>query len=231
MWSTSGYFLLPIRSIILRFKNIFLVIGCFIFLLSCTNNYVNNKLIKQTYVYECNKGYNFTTSVENEAVWLFLPDQTIKLPHVLSSSGAKYSEGDKVFWNKGDEASLEIANEKYQGCINNQAKVVWEEAKLNGWDFRAVGNEPGWHLLVSKGKGIVFVTDYGQTTYKSTAPEPLINQAKKTATYHIHENGHALQLILKGIKCLDSMSEDSFETTVTVILDGKEFNGCGNALH
>ena len=29
----------------------------------------------------------------------------------------------------------------------------------------------------------------------------------------------------------DTMSGEAFETTVTVVLDGKEFRGCGRALH
>lgn len=215
----------------MRFQYISIVIGCVIFLLSCTNSRMNNKHMTQVYVYECDDGYNFTASIEDGAVWLFLPDQTVKLPHILSSSGTKYSKGDKLFWNKGDEALLEIENEKYQGCINNRAKAIWEQAKFNGWDFRAVGNEPGWHLLVSKGKGIVFVTDYGQIVNNFTVPEPLIDQTKATAKYHVQENGHNLEITLKGVKCLDTMSDESFETTVTVTLNGKKFSGCGKALH
>ncbi len=215
----------------MRFQYISTVIGCVIFLLSCTNSHMSNKHMTQVYVYECDDGYSFTVSIEGEAAWLFFPDQTVKLPHILSSSGAKYSEGDKLFWNKGDEAFLEIDNEKYQGCINNRAKAIWEQAKLNGWDFRAVGNEPGWHLLISKGQDIVFVSDYGQIKYIFTAPEPLTDQTKAITKYHVQENGHNLDIILKGIKCLDTMSDESFETAVTVILDDKKFNGCGKALH
>ncbi len=221
----------------MRFQNIPQIIVCvtFVFLVSCSNSNVAGKLdkelISQTYVYECSGGYNFIARVENENVWLFLPNQTIKLPHVVSGSGAKYSEGDKLFWNKGEEALLELADEKHKGCINNHAKAIWEDAKLNGWDFRAVGNEPGWHILISRKNRIVFISNYEKIINTFTTPEPLINQTDRTATYLARENGHVLELILKGTKCLDSMNDESFETTVTVILDGKTFNGCGRSLH
>ncbi|MCK5190228.1 MAG: MliC family protein [Methylococcales bacterium] len=221
----------------MKFQKLSKITVCFvfIFMLSCTyskaNSEQDNKHILQTYVYECQGGYNFTARVENKGIWLFLPGQTIKLPQVQSGSGAKYSEGNKLFWSKGDEALLEIDSEKYKGCINNQAKAIWEDAKLNGWDFRAVGNEPGWHVLISKDKGITLVSNYGRTIHKFTTPEPLTNQINRTTKYHARENGHILELILKGSRCLDTMSDEPFETTVTVILDGKKFNGCGRALH
>lgn len=221
----------------MKFQNISISIGylLLVFLNSCTNSKVSqeqdSKHIRQTYVYECDGGYNFTASIENDAVWLFLPDQTLKLPRVLSSSGAKYSENDRVFWSKGNKALLEIAHEKYQSCIYNRARAIWEDAKLNGWDYRAFGNEPGWHLLVSKEKGILFVSDYGQTVNNFSSPEPLVDRTKAITKYHVQEDGHDLQITLKGVKCLDTMSDESFETTATVILDGKKFNGCGKALH
>jgi membrane-bound inhibitor of C-type lysozyme/uncharacterized membrane protein len=221
----------------MRFKNRLIILVCLIlvFLQSCAESKIHkdpsNNLISKTYVYGCNGSYNFTARVENDNVWLFLPDQTIKLPHISSGSGAKYSDGNKLFWSKGDEALLEIADKKYQGCINNRAKAIWEDAKLNGWDYRAVGNEPGWYLLISKGKGIVFVSDYGRTTNKFTTPEPLTDQTKRTTEYYAQKKGHVLELIIEGTKCLDTMSDESFETTISVTLDGKVFNGCGRALH
>ncbi len=203
-----------------------------VFLNSCVLNSIpNNNGMGQAYVYECEGGYEFVASIEDGGVWLFLPDQAIKLPHVSSGSGTKYREGDKLFWSKGDEAFLEIAGGKYQGCINNRAKAIWEQAKLNGWDYRAGGNEPDWHILISKEKGIVFVSDYGQTVNKFAVPEPLIDKINATAKYHVQENGHNLDITIKGTKCLDTMSDELFETSVTVTLDNERFNGCGKALH
>ncbi|MBW2335916.1 MAG: MliC family protein [Deltaproteobacteria bacterium] len=97
----------------------------------------------QTYVYECNDGYGFVARIEGENAWLFLPNGTISLPHVRSGSGARYSDGSITFWSKGEAALLETDGNSRRNCRNNRRKAIWEDAKLNGIDFRAVGNEPG----------------------------------------------------------------------------------------
>jgi putative lipoprotein len=185
----------------------------------------------QTYMYECNDGYGFVARIEGENAWLFLPNGTISLPHVRSASGARYSDGSITFWSKGEEALLETGKNRHRNCRNNRRKAIWEDAKLNGIDFRAVGNEPGWHLEIRTGDKIVFVGDYGQSRYKFATPEPKVDQRSRTTTYEVQEAGHRAVIEIDGRSCGDTMSDETFEATVTVTLDGKEYRGCGRALH
>lgn len=126
----------------------------------------------QTYVYECPDGFGFVVRIEGETAWLFLPRKTLSLPHVASGSGARYSDGTVSYWGKGEEALLEAGDEVHRGCRNDRAKAIWEQAKLDGVDFRAVGNEPGWTLEIRWRERIVFVGDYGRSRYEFPAPEP-----------------------------------------------------------
>ena len=185
----------------------------------------------RTYVFECGAGYRFTARIEGEKAWLFLPGNTVSLPQVPSGPGAKYSDGRMTFWSKADEALLETVGKTHRGCRNNRAMAIWEHAKLNGVDFRAVGNEPGWHLEISQGRKIVFVSDYGQSRYEFTTPEPLNDPEARTATYRVLSDEHILEVVIAGRPCRDSMRGDSFESTVTVTLDGRRYRGCGKALH
>ncbi len=185
----------------------------------------------QTYVYECSDGYNFTVRIEGENAWLFRSTQTISLPHVPSGSGTKFSDGSTTYWSQGDEALLEVGKETYRGCKNNLAKAIWEDAKLRGIGFRAVGNEPGWYLEINENEKIVFINNYGENQYEFTTPEPLIDQLSRTTKYEVQDDTHELTITLKGKRCHDSMRDESFETAVTVIFDGKYFTGCGKALH
>ena len=185
----------------------------------------------QTYVYECNGGYGFTARIDREKAWLFLPNQTVSLPLVPSGSGAKYSDGLIMFWSKGDDAVLEIGDERHSTCNNNRAKAIWEDAKLRGVDFRAIGNEPGWHLELTASEKVVFVGDYGQTRYEFAAPEPFVDQHARTAFYKVRDGKHDLTIVIEGRPCHDSMSGERFETTAIVLLDGKKYRGCGKALH
>ncbi|MCK4988205.1 MAG: MliC family protein [Desulfobacterales bacterium] len=185
----------------------------------------------KTYVYECRDGYGFVARVQREKIWLFLPEKTISLTHVQSGSGAKYSEDQITYWSKGDEALLQIGDEKHTNCKNNRAIAIWEDAKLRGVDFRAIGNEPGWNLEIIKSEKIVFVGNYGQSRYEFITTEPSIDQQARTTVYKFQNDKHVMSVIIVGRHCRDTMSGEAFETTVTVILDGKQYRGCGKTLH
>ena len=185
----------------------------------------------QTFVYECQDGTQFTARVEGEKVWLFLPSGTVSLPHVEAASGAKYGDGKTLFWNKGEVAMLERDGHKRTECKNNRSKAIWEDAKLRGADFRAVGNEPGWNLELSRDYGIVFVTNYGTDKYNFPLPEPVSDKEAGTTLYSVSADGHELSILLELGPCIDSMSGEQFETKVIITFDGTELNGCGRPLH
>lgn len=109
--------------------------------------------------------------------------------------------------------------------------AIWEHAKLNGVDFRAVGNEPGWYLEIRNGDKIVFISDYGTSRYEFAASEPLTDQKKHTNIYQTDAGGKNLRVVIEGRQCRDTMSGEYFETTVRVRLDQKKYQGCGRALH
>ncbi len=198
---------------------------------SCAND-KQQEWTGDTFVYECDNDYVFVARIEGETAWLFLPGSTVQLPHVRSGSGAKYSDGSVTFWSRGEEAMLEVEGEEKRTCRNNRAKAIWEHAKLNGVDFRAIGNEPGWHLEISAGlESIVFVTDYGENRYEFPFVEPTVNNEAGTAVYSVSTGDHEFEILLVGGDCRDTMSGEEFETAVKVILDGKKYYGCGRALH
>jgi membrane-bound inhibitor of C-type lysozyme len=61
-------------------------------------------------VFHCEKGKSFTVQFDakGESVLLKMDDKNIRLPHVPSGSGAKYSDGGTTVWMKGDEAFVEV---------------------------------------------------------------------------------------------------------------------------
>jgi membrane-bound inhibitor of C-type lysozyme len=228
-----------IKRQLINFNLLFCAVGL---LLACANSATHNEIAVEprkqqdqsdakTYVYECNDGYGFVARVQGGKAWLFLPGKTISLPHVPSGSGAKYSEDQITYWSKGDEALFEIGSEKHTKCKNNRAMAIWEDAKLRGVDFRAIGNEPGWNLEIIMSDKIVFVGNYGQNRYEFITTGPSIDQQARTTVYKVHNDKHEMSVILVGRRCRDTMSGEAFETTVTVILDAKKYQGCGKALH
>ncbi len=109
------------------------------------------------------------------------------------------------------------------------ATNVWHAAKLRGVTFRAVGQEPGWLLEITKGQGILLVTDYGEQRFEWPYVEPRVD-AEERRTEFILE-AHDTVLEIRGVRCHDSMSGEAFEVTVTIRQHDRELQGCGRALY
>jgi membrane-bound inhibitor of C-type lysozyme/uncharacterized membrane protein len=184
----------------------------------------------RTFFYQCEDGFQFTARLEGDTLQLFLPDQTVELPRVPSESGDRFSDGRVSLWSGDGQARLEMGPEMTYRCRNDPFKAVWEHARLNGVDFRAVGNEPGWQLEIYEGEKIVFITDYGTARYTFAAPQPEVDAAARTTTYRIRDRNHVLIVVTEGRPCSDTMREEEFEATVTVTLDARRLTGCGRAL-
>ncbi len=185
----------------------------------------------RTLVYQCADNYTFVARTNDDHVWLFLPGQTVKLPQVPSGSGTRYSDGTISLHSKGDEALLETARTLHRDCVNNRRLAIWEHAKLNGVDFRGVGNEPGWHLEIRDGESILFVTNYGQDRHLFDNPKLISDPTARETVYRAASPGHRLEVLLKGEACQDSMADESYETRVRVDLNGRVYQGCGRPLH
>jgi putative lipoprotein len=97
--------------------------------------------------------------------------------------------------------------------------------RLEDADFRAIGNEPGWHMDIANGEKILLVTDYGDHRFEFPFTEP--DSAVGRHTYEITASAHHLVAVIEENPCNDSMSGREFVATVTVTVDGKEYTGCG----
>lgn len=185
-----------------------------------------------TRCFECT-GLAFTARHDPRGLFLFMPSETVLLAESPSASGARYSDGRTTFWSKGEQAVLEAGGRTYGDCRNNRVRAVWEDAKLNGVDFRAAGNEPGWYLEVyDKGapERIDVVVDYGRDYY--TFPEVRRDRPSPTLTRYTALIGALrLEVALEPSPCSDTMSGEAFDTRVTVRLGHRTLTGCGRALH
>lgn len=181
--------------------------------------------------FSCNDGQKITVQLDQFDAWLFLPRQTVKLRRGITASGAKYSDQNITFWSKGKDALLIRRGEQSAACIANNDATAWEIAKLDGADFRAVGNEPGWELLLFD-NAIIVSADYGAINRVFKHATVYEDKKKKTTTYEASKSGHSVKIVLSQGPCTDTMSDETFETKVFMLLDGKEkLNGCGKALH
>lgn len=110
-----------------------------------------------------------------------------------------------------------------------RAATPWEQARLSGVEFRAIGQEPGWNLDIDQGREIRYVGDYGNTRVTVPTPEPDIDSAG-TIVYHAQTAAHDLRVVIRETPCQDTMSGEEFTHSVTVMVGGREVQGCGRVL-
>jgi uncharacterized membrane protein len=96
-------------------------------------------------------------------------------------------------------------------------------------DFRAVGQEPGWLIEIRHGRDMLLITDYGADTAVAPVPRVETDSATGARTYHAM-GARDLRVLIQPTACIDAMSGEPYETTVTITLDGREYHGCGGPL-
>ena len=109
------------------------------------------------------------------------------------------------------------------------ARDVWHAAKLRGVAFRAIGQEPGWLLEMTTGDKILLVTNTGQTITEYPYVEPEVFQTQRKSIFSVKPG--ELTVTIEGVKCRDTMSDEVFEVSVFIVLNGRQLNGCGRALY
>mgnify|MGYP001819895105 FL=1 len=181
----------------------------------------------RTLVYECT-GLEFITRVGPGEMALWLEDRYVVLSQVRSASGTKYQEGDLIFWSKGDSAMLEVGGVRYEDCRLNPARAPWEDARRRGVDFRAVGNEPGWHLEIREGETLLLVLAYGSRRVLLDTPRRTEQGVEQI--YSAGEGDQQVRVNISPTFCTDAMSGESFPFTVSVDWQGEQLQGCGRAL-
>ena len=184
--------------------------------------------LTQTYVFTCGNKFNFIARIEGNKAWLFLPGETVETFKVNDNL---YRSLEASLRLDGELARIDTSQGNYDNCRNNRRRAIWEHAKLNGVDFRAIGNEPGWNLEIRNRSKLILITDYGSSRLEFDLPDPETDASARTTRYRIDQTGQELMLTISGEPCSDSMSGEAFESSVEVVLNGKILRGCGRALH
>lgn len=182
--------------------------------------------------YGCADEYRFVATIEDggQSVRLLLPETTLTLPHVVSASGARFSEAGYTFWSKGQEALLETPERSFDGCISDEGGPGWREAKARGVRFRALGQEPGWIVDIHEADSITVLADYGENLHRFPSVQPEVDRGAGRTVYRTVAGGHRATIVIQDEPCRDAMSGWPYEATVTLTLDGREYRGCGRWL-
>lgn len=180
--------------------------------------------------YRCDGGAAFILHVGADAARLVRPADSRVLRREVSASGVKYATEGLLVWTKGEEALIEIDGRRYTGCRARPAEAAWEQARVDGVEFRALGNEPGWILEVDEDAGIAFVTDYGRTRHAFDRPQKIEAAGSGQVDYRAEGSDGSIRVVLAFEICRDDMSGEPFPVRATVTLAGRTYRGCGRSL-
>ena len=74
-------------------------------------------------VFRCEGGAELRAVFTDGRVRLALPGHTVELPRAISASGARYSDGQLTFWNKGREAFVQRGDSIiYRACRQQESR-------------------------------------------------------------------------------------------------------------
>lgn len=147
---------------------------------------------------------------------------------VLGTGGCTPDEGDDRVGSRSDAVG-DTAGSAGEAAAVVDPTSVWERARRAGVDVRAVGQEPGWYVEITRGGGLLAVLDYGQDTLRLPAPRPEEGPGGERV-YRVATGEHELAVVLEERECRDAMNGMLFPLTVTLRLDGRELRGCGRRL-
>ena len=183
----------------------------------------------QAVVFECQGGSRFLVRYDGDRAWLESPaGHPVRLERQPSASGEKFTADRLTVWSKGEEAMIEAGGERHTGCRRNRAASAWEQARLDGVRFRALGNEPGWILEIAEDSGIDLVTDYGQTRLRFDRPTRS-DPAEGTIRYDA-QGDDRISVVLTFDTCHDDMSGEPYPVRAEIRLRGRTYRGCGRQL-
>ena len=120
-------------------RTLLITVSCFAVLLQVSCSAVQpsqtpaEPTVTQTYVFTCDKKFKFIARIEDNRAWLFLPGETIETFKVNDNL---YRSLEGSLQLDGEKGSLKSFQGNYEDCRNNRRQAIWENAKLNGADFR-----------------------------------------------------------------------------------------------
>lgn len=179
------------------------------------------------FAYDCD-AISVVARPEDDGLTLMLPEREVTLPQVEAASGAKYSDGDTIFWGKSiNTASLTLDGDEMQ-CSLNRSETAWVDARIRGVLFRGANTEPRWHIEI-RPERILMVYQYGEARVE--VPNPGVSDEEELRKrWRVETEEHELEVVAEQRACTDIMAGEVNPLTVTVTLDGRTYTGCGRDL-
>lgn len=182
----------------------------------------------EAYAYDC-EGLRIAVRPGDGELTLLLPDGEFVLPQVEAASGARYTDGEHGFWGKGVDSGRLTLDGEDRECELDRRETPWVDARARGAAFRGVGQEPGWHIEIHPER-IVMVYQYGERRVVVPNGGVIVDPDHPRRRWQATTEAHELSMMVEDRGCTDVMSGESYPASVAVVLDGRNYTGCGRDL-
>lgn len=182
-----------------------------------------------TWAYVCPDGFRFPVHYRPDRVTITLPAHELVLPAEGPAAGLAYRAADTVFRHGDRDAVLQVGPERHRRCRGERAASSEDAARMLGFDFRGLGQEPGWLVDVDADREIRWIGDYGEIRFATGAPT-VVEETEATVVWRAETAGHEITVEVVVDPCRDAMSGRAFTHTVRVMADGRTLDGCGRWL-
>lgn len=178
---------------------------------------------------------NFTTSYKQSgAAITFSPILSTKMAcsaEIMTQERAYFTTlAAATHAERRPDGTVALASDSGGALIlRREESAALHDARARGIDFRAVGQEPAWVVELKEGDHITALLDYGATSLLLPTPEGQ-NAPDGTLTYDATTDTDHLTLAIKTKVCVDVMSGESHPAIVTLTVNDKTYNGCGDWL-
>lgn len=181
------------------------------------------------YVYDCGLDARFVVRPLGDSVRVQRDLYSAVLPRVPAASGERYERDGRLFWSRGSEARFDTPDGSFAGCRGVFAESPWQVSHLLGYDFRAVGQEPGWVVEIDHDRRMHVLADYGEIDFYTAAPRVEAGREGERVHRGASDRGEVV-VTVREQSCEDVMSGEPFPRAVTLSFAGRRLNGCGRAL-
>jgi putative lipoprotein len=185
--------------------------------------------VQSAAAYTCGDGARVEVAYDSRQAIRVLPPggSAQRLRRVEAATGARYRAAGTAFWDRGGRATFDPADGPAMACERRDTAASWADAALSGARFRALGQEPGWIAVVRDGR-VRAELDYGARVV--TAPVDQVPETAGTTTWYARQRPGSLRLLAQDTLCRDVMSGHALPLTVTLVVDGRTYEGCGRWL-
>lgn len=115
-------------------------------------------------------------------------------------------------------------------AVKAQEVDVWKEAKEEGVQFRAVGNEPDWLVEIRNDERIKFVNDTGRLEIKAPVDDLWLGPAGEDKIYYVENDVIQFQVIIMKKGYQDPLNGKKFPYQVRIVFPNKSYVGGGRLL-